>query len=87
MTVAPQVRTNLAFYRNKTKVYETPVVERTVIDAADRKAQIFEFVVDANNFKPGVYTCQVNVIDAVSGAANFQRLNLAIRPAAATDGK
>ena len=84
---APQVRTNLAFYRNKTKVYETPMVERTVVDANDRKAQIFEFVVDASNFKPGVYTCQVNVIDAVSGAANFQRLSLAIRPATATDGK
>lgn len=79
---APQVRTNLAFYRNKTKVYETPIVERTVIDAQDRKAQVFEFVVDASNFKPGVYTCQVNVIDAVAGTANFQRLSLAIRPKA-----
>lgn len=79
---APQVRTNLAFYRNKTKVYETPVVERTVIDAADRKAAIFEFEVDASTFKPGVYTCQINVIDAVAGSATFQRLTLAIRPGA-----
>lgn len=79
---APQVRTNLAFYRNKTKVYETPIVERTTLDALDRKAEIFEFVVDAGTFKPGVYTCQVNVVDAVSGAITFQRFQMAVRPSA-----
>ncbi|MEI6244829.1 MAG: VWA domain-containing protein [Acidobacteriota bacterium] len=79
---APQVRTNLAFYRNKAKVYETPIVERTSLDALDRKAEIFEFVVDAGTFKPGVYTCQVNVVDAVSGAITFQRFQMAVRPSA-----
>ena len=79
---APQVRTNLAFYRNKAKVYETPIVERTTLDALDRKAEVFEFVVDAGTFKPGVYTCQVNVVDAVSGAITFQRFQMAVRPSA-----
>lgn len=78
----PQVRTNLAFYRNKTKVYETPIVERTTLDALDRKAEIFEFAIDAGTFKPGVYTCQVNVVDAVSGAITFQRFQMAVRPSA-----
>ena len=82
---APQVRTNLAFYRNKAKVYETPIVERTSLDALDRKAEIFEFVVDAGTFKPGVYTCQVNVVDAVSGAITFQRFQMAVRPSAKTE--
>lgn len=79
---APQVRTNLAFYRNKTKVYETPVVERTALDALDRKAEIFEFAIDAGTFKPGVYTCQVNVVDAVAGAVTFQRFQMVVRPSA-----
>ena len=79
---APQVRTNLTFYRNKTKVYETPVVERTALDAQDRKAEIFQFAVDAGTFKPGVYTCQVNVVDAVAGTVAFQRFTMAVRPSA-----
>jgi hypothetical protein len=79
---APQVRTNLAFYRNKTKVYETPIVERTSLDALDRKAEIFEFAIDAGTFKPGIYTVQVNVVDAVAGAVTFQRFQMAVRPSA-----
>jgi hypothetical protein len=79
---APQVRTNLAFYRGKTKVYETPIVERTSLDALDRKAEIFEFAIDADTFKPGVYTCQVNVVDAVAGAVTFQRFQMAVRASA-----
>jgi hypothetical protein len=84
---APQVRTSLAFYRNKTKVYETPVIERTSLDALDRKAEVFEFAIDGDMFKPGVYTCQVNVIDEVAGAVAFQRFDLAIRPSEKPAGK
>lgn len=83
---APQVRTNLAFYRNKTKVYETPIVEHNAFDALDRKAAIFEFALDAGTLKPGVYTCQVNVVDAVAGAVTFQRFQMAVRPSAKADG-
>jgi VWFA-related protein len=50
----PQLRTNLTFYRGKVKVYETPIVERTSLDAVDRKAAIFEFEVDAKTFTPGL---------------------------------
>ncbi len=41
----PQLRTSLAFYRGKVKVFETPVVERTSIDAPDRHAALFQFEV------------------------------------------
>ncbi len=83
----PHVRTSLAFYRGNVKVYETPVVERTAIDAADRKAEIFEFEVAADNFKPGLYTCQVNIIDAVAGQVAFPRLQLYVRASEKTAGK
>jgi VWFA-related protein len=76
---APQLRTSLAFYRGRTKVYETPVVERTALDAADRKAEVFQFEVPAGNFKPGLYTCQVNIIDEVSGKFAFPRLEMYVR--------
>jgi len=75
----PQLRTSLAFYRGRVKVYETPVVERTSLDAADRKAEVFQFEVPAGNFKPGLYTCQVNIIDEVAGKFAFPRLEMYVR--------
>jgi len=76
---APQLRTSLAFYRGKVKVFETPVVERTQIDAADRRAAIFQFEVPAESFKAGLYTCQVNIIDEVAGRFVFPRLEMYVR--------
>ena len=76
---APQVRTGLAFYRGRTKVFETPVVERTSVDAADRHAAIFQFDVPASEFKTGLYTCQVNIVDEVAGKFAFPRLDMYVR--------
>lgn len=76
---AVHLRTNLTFYRGKTKVYETPIVERTTLDAADRKAALFEFEVDPAAFPPGLYTVQVNVIDAIAAQFAFPRLEMYVR--------
>jgi hypothetical protein len=76
---APEVRTSLAFYRGKVKVFETPVVERTQIDAPDRRAAVFQFEVPADSFKAGLYTCQVNIIDQVAGRFVFPRLEMYVR--------
>jgi len=76
---APQLRTNLGFYRGRVKVFETPVVERTTVDAADRHAAVFQFEVPAASFKPGLYTCQINIIDAVAGRFAFPRLQMYVR--------
>ena len=75
----PQLQTSLAFYRGKVKVFETPAVERVRIDAADRRAAIFQFEVPADSFKPGLYTCQVNIIDQVAGKFAFPRLEMYVR--------
>ncbi len=80
---APQVRTSLTFYRGKVKVFETPVEERTTIDAPDRKAQIFEYSIPASQLKAGLYTCQVNVIDEVAGKFAFPRFDMFVREATA----
>jgi VWFA-related protein len=76
---APQVRTSLAFYRGRVKVFETPVVERTEIDAPDRHAALFQFEVPADSFKAGLYTCQVNIIDAVASRYAFPRIEMYVR--------
>jgi VWFA-related protein len=74
-----QLETHLTFYRRKVKVFETPVVERSQVDAADRHAAVFQFEVPGESFKPGLYTCQVSVIDAVSGRFAFPRLQMYVR--------
>jgi len=76
---APLVRTSLAFYRGKVKVLETPVVERSTIDAPDRKATLFQFELPAESLAAGLYTCQINIIDAVSSKFSFPRLTLLVR--------
>jgi VWFA-related protein len=83
---APKLKTSLAFYRGRVKVFETPVVEHTRIDDPMRKAAIFEFQVPANDFKPGLYTCQVNVIDEISGQFAFPRIALYVKEAAKAAG-
>jgi VWFA-related protein len=75
----PHLRTSLAFYRGKVKVFETPIVERTMMDAADRRAARFQFELPSESLKPGPYTCQVNVIDANAGRFAFPRVDLYVR--------
>ena len=70
----PQLKTSLAFYRGKVKVFETPAVERAAVDAADRKAALFQFELPGGSFTPGLYTCQINIIDAAAGKFAFPRL-------------
>ena len=76
---APQLRTNLGFYRGRVKVFETPVVERTHVDASDRHAAVFQFAIPAGSLEPGLYTCQVGIVDAVASRFAFPRLQLYIR--------
>jgi len=76
---APQIRTSMAFYRGKVKVFETPMVERTMIDEPSRKAVIFQFEVPASSFKPGIYECQINVIDTVAQHVQFPRLSFIVQ--------
>jgi VWFA-related protein len=75
----PQLGTNLIFYRGGVKMFETPIVERGQVDVADRKAALFQFEVPAGSLAPGLYTCQVNVVDQVAGRFAFPRLELYIR--------
>jgi hypothetical protein len=75
---APRLKTSLAFYRGRVKVFETPIVERT--ESASRGAPaVFQFEVDAASLKPGLYTCQVNIIDEHAARFAFPRLALYVR--------
>lgn len=76
---ATLVRTSLAFYRGKVKVFETPVVERSQVDAIDRKASIFQFELPPDSLGPGLYTTQINIVDVGASKFAFPRLMLLVR--------
>jgi VWFA-related protein len=76
---APRVRASLAFYRGRVKVFETPVADRAVLDAPDRQAVIFQLQVPAGDLAPGLYTCQVNVVDEIGGRFVFPRLAVYVK--------
>lgn len=73
------VLTNVAFFRGKTKSYETPLVEAKEISVPNRRATVFQLDVPLTELKPGFYTCQVNVIDDAAGHFLFPRLALLVR--------
>ena len=75
----PALRTSLAFYRGRIKVMETPAVLKTTLDAPERRAVLFQFEVPADQFQPGLYTCQINIIDEVAGKFAFPRIDLLVR--------
>lgn len=75
----PQLRTSLAFYRGRVKVFETPPIERSAVDAPDRGAAVFQLEIPAGSFAPGLYTCQINIIDAAAGTFAFPRLTFYVR--------
>lgn len=74
-----KVMTSIAFFRGKVRAFETPVVETTELTGSDKKTAVFQFDVPASALKPGLYTCQVNVVDDAAGSFTFPRLQLYVR--------
>src|SRR5688572_4763410 len=74
----PDLRTSLAFYRGGVKVFETPMATRTAIDEPNRRAVVFQFEVPAEQFKPGTYTCQINIVDAIASTVAFPRVSFVV---------
>jgi VWFA-related protein len=84
--------TSIQFFQGKVKTFETPLVEAHQLSAPDRKAAVFQFDVPLNQLKPGLYTCQVTVIDDAAGTFAFPRLALLVKsdapkPATAAGGE
>jgi VWFA-related protein len=71
--------TSIQFFRGRVRAFETAPVQMTTITAADRKAVIFQFDVPATSLQPGLYTCQINIVDDAAGTFTFPRLQLYVR--------
>ena len=49
------------------------------MNVADRKAVSFEMIVPPGALEPGLYTCQINVVDDTAGTFAFPRFSLYVR--------
>jgi VWFA-related protein len=74
-----RVFTSIEFLQGASKVYESKPVVANEVTAPDRKAVIFQMDLPLQALKPGLYLCQVNVIDDVAGSFSFPRFPLLIR--------
>jgi VWFA-related protein len=78
-----RVLTSIEFLNGGTKSFETPLIEANSLNIPTRDAVAFQFDVPLKSLKPGLYTCQVNVIDDAGGSFSFPRTAVLIREAAA----
>lgn len=76
-----RVMSDVEFLEGTKKVSETELVTMSQINEPQRNAVGFLVDVPLDKLPPGLYTCQVNVIDDVAGAFSFPRLALRVRPA------
>jgi VWFA-related protein len=74
-----RVLTSIEFIQGSAKVYESKPVVANEVTAPDRKAVIFQMDLPLQSLKPGLYLCQVNIIDDVAGSFSFPRFPLLIR--------
>src|SRR5882762_2138189 len=79
-----RVLTSVEFLQNNLKVYESKPIVATEVTIQQRKAVVFQLDLPLQSLKPGFYTCQVNIIDDVSGNYAFPRWAMLIKDAAVT---
>ena len=74
-----RVLTSVEFLQNNLKVYESKPIVATEVTIPQRKAVVFQLDLPLQTLKPGFYTCQVNIIDDVSGNYAFPRWAMLIK--------
>lgn len=70
---------SLQFFQGKTKAYETPLLEMRDLTDPGRQAAAFQLDVPLSQLKPGLYTCQLNVVDDAAGTFQFPRFALLVK--------
>jgi VWFA-related protein len=72
---------SLELIQGSTKVFETPAVQATALNAAGRDAVAVQLDVPLDKLKPGTYIGQLNIIDDAGGSFAFPRFAVLIRAA------
>jgi VWFA-related protein len=74
-----RVLTSIEFLQSGAKIYESKPIIASEVTAPERKAIVFQMDLPLQSLKPGLYVCQVNVIDDVAGSFSFPRFPILIR--------
>jgi VWFA-related protein len=77
-----RVLTSIEFLSGSTKVFETPQVQATQLTNPATGDLAFQFDLPLTDLKPGLYICQINVVDDAGGTFTFPRTALLIKDAA-----
>ena len=75
-----QLLSNVEFLRDGVVHYQSAEVSRRGVNDPGRQAAVFELDVPLAKLPPGLYTCQVNVLDETASRFNFPRFALLVRP-------
>ena len=70
------VATSISFFRGSVRAFETPAVTARAVSVSGRNATVFQLDVPTDGLAPGLYTCQVNVVDEAAGTFAFPRFPL-----------
>ena len=74
-----RVLTSIEFLQGSSKLFESKPLVANELTAPDRKAVIFQIDFPLQTLKPGLYLCQVNVIDDFAGSFSFPRFPILVR--------
>ncbi|HZT73155.1 MAG TPA: VWA domain-containing protein [Terriglobales bacterium] len=78
-----ELRSNVEFLRDGLVRYQSAEVVRRGVNDPRRQAAVFELDVPLAKLPPGLYVCQVNVIDETAARFRFPRFALLVRAPAA----
>jgi hypothetical protein len=78
-STAARVLSNVTCYRGTRRALQTGLVAFDQLNAVDRRAVTVELEVGPNQLPPGLYSCQVNIIDDAAGTFAFPRMALYVR--------
>jgi hypothetical protein len=74
-----RIFTSIELLQGPSKVYESKPLVANELTAPDRKAVAFQIDFPLQTLKPGLYLCQVNVIDDFAGSFSFPRFPILVR--------
>jgi len=78
-STAARVLSNVTCYRGTQRALQTGLVAVNQVNDVDRKAVAVELEVGPNQLPPGLYSCQVNIVDDAAGTFAFPRMALYVR--------
>ncbi len=76
---AARVLSSVACYRGGRRALQTPLTVFDRLNVADRKAVAVQLEIAPGQLPPGLYSCQVNVVDDAAGTFAFPRMALYVR--------